>query len=68
MKKWVVLQGIISANYGQRFWTKNHENPTQSDSGETWYKVILETDDEQEAKQVAAYGSVFPLFPGLLWP
>ncbi len=56
--KFVILQGVIEENFGQRFYTTNNEpDPTKSDKGETWYKIIGYADTQEEA-EIKLFGRV----------
>lgn len=54
MKKWVVLEHLGGPHKGFRFFSMNVEgnDSTKSMWGDTWYKLILETDDMKEAQKV----------------
>lgn len=52
-KKFVVLEHLYGDLRGLRFWTLNSGSPTYLDSGEVAYKIILETNDENQAIRVA---------------
>ena len=61
-KKFVILEGVIEANFGQRFYTaySHNEDPTKSNKGETWYKIIGYADTTEEA-EIKLWGKV--IFP-----
>lgn len=50
--KFVILQGVIEENMGQRFYSDNTGifDPTKNDNGETWYKIIGYADTKEEAE------------------
>jgi len=54
MKKYVVLEHLTGPDKGWCFWSMNVEgsDPTKSAKGETWYKLVLETDDALEAQKL----------------
>ena len=54
MKKYVVLEHLLLPDRGFRFWSTNGPEPEKLRDGRTAYKKVLETDDPEEAKEVAS--------------
>ena len=51
--KWIIFQGVIEENFGQRFFTTynpNDKDPTKGYTGEIWYAIVGYTNTIAEAE------------------
>lgn len=60
MSKFVLLEGVTEKNEGCRFFTiyDGQSDPTKSEKGDTWYKIIGYSNTVEEA-QIKLYGRSF---------
>jgi hypothetical protein len=57
--KFVILKGLEHKNKFFSTYTEG-EDPTKSDTGETWYEILGYADSVEDA-QIFLYGRTFPL-------